>query len=65
VLPATSVTSYRKDEEAYVTPASSTLDVGKVSLTHSLHPGLVAGLTDIQARLNKLITTYSEENLSG
>jgi hypothetical protein len=65
VLPATSVTSYRKDEEAYVTPASSTLDVGKISLTHSLHPGLVAGLIDIQTRLNKLIAACSEENLSG
>jgi hypothetical protein len=65
VLPATSVTSYRKDEEAYVTPASSTLNIGKVSLTHSLYPGLVAGLTDIQTRLNKLISAYSGEDLSG
>jgi hypothetical protein len=65
VPPTTSVTSYRRDGEAYVTPASSTLDDGKVSLIQSPHPGLVAGLTEIQTKLNQLIATYSEEDVMG
>jgi hypothetical protein len=61
--PSTSVTSYRKDEEAYVTPASSTLDVGKVGLTHSPRPELIAGLTEIRTKLNQLIADYGEEDI--
>jgi hypothetical protein len=57
VPPATSVTSYRKDEEAFVTPASATLDVGKVGHIHSSHPELIAGLTEIRTKLNQLIAT--------
>lgn len=65
-MPATtSVISCREDGEAYVTPASSTLDDGKVDLIHSPHPGLVAGLTEIQTKLNWLITAYSEEDTRG
>jgi hypothetical protein len=60
---ATSVTSYRKDEEAHVTPASSILDFGKVRLIRSPYPGLVAGLTEIQTKLDQLITAYSEEDV--
>lgn len=62
---ATSVTSCREDGEAYVAPASSALDDGKVDLIHSPHPGLVAGLTEIQTKLNWLIAAYGEEHTRG
>ena len=62
---ATSVTSCREDGEAYVTPASSTLDDGKVDLIHSPHPELVAGLTEIRTKLDWLIATYGEEDTRG
>jgi hypothetical protein len=61
--PSTSVTSYRKDKEAYVTPVSSTLNVGKVGLTHSPCPELIASLTEIRTKLNQLIADYSEEDI--
>ena len=63
--PTTSVTLHRKDEEAYVTPVSSTLDVGKVSLIRSPHPELIAGLTEIRTKLNQLIAAYGEEEVRG
>jgi hypothetical protein len=65
VPPAISVTSYREDKVAYVTPASSTIDVGNVGLVHPLHPELVAGLTEIRTKLNQLITAYGEEDVRG
>ena len=65
-MPATtSVTSYREDGEAYVTPALSTLDDGKVDLIHSPHLELVASLTEIRTKLDWLIATYSEEDTRG
>jgi hypothetical protein len=48
LLPVTSVTSSRIDEGVYVTPASSTLGVGKVGLIHAPYPGLSAGSIDIR-----------------
>ncbi|GAB7336947.1 hypothetical protein MBLNU13_g02312t1, partial [Cladosporium sp. NU13] len=65
VSAATSVTSCREDGEAYVIPASSTLDDRKVGLIHSPHPGLVAGLTEIQTQLNRLIAVYGREDTRG
>jgi hypothetical protein len=62
---ATSVTSCREDGEAYITPASSILDDGKVDLIYSPHPGLVASLTEIQTKLNWLIATYGKEDTRG
>ena len=65
VVPAaTGVTSCREDGEAYVTPASSTLDDGKVDLTHS-HPGLLAGLIEVQTKLNWLIAACGEQDTRG
>lgn len=63
--PATSVTSCRKDEGAYVTLVSSTLDVGKVGLIHVPHPGLVADSTEIRSRLDELLATYGKGGVSG
>ena len=62
---ATSVTSCGEDGEAYVTPASSTLDDGKVDLIHSPYPELVASLTEIRTKLDWLIATYGEEDTRG
>jgi hypothetical protein len=56
------MTSCREDGEAYITPALSTLNNGKISLTYSPHPGLVASLTEIQTQLSRLIAVYGEED---
>jgi hypothetical protein len=62
---ATSVISYREDGEAYMTPASSILDDGKVDLIYSPHLGLVTSLTEIQTKLNWLIAAYGKEDTRG
>jgi hypothetical protein len=62
---ATSVISCREDGEAYMTPASSILDDGKISLTHSPYLGLVASLTEIQTQLSRLIAVYGKEDTRG
>lgn len=65
MLPTTDVTSYQKDEGAYVTLALSTFDIEKVGLIHSSHPGLITGLTDIRTKLDQLIAAYGEEDVRG
>lgn len=64
VLPTTNRSLYPKDKEAYVTPALSTLDAGKVDLVRLPHLGMIAYLVKIQARLDQVIATYSGEDLS-